>query len=143
MFSCEVYQIFKNWSLRTTAFEPCSFKIEVYERLLLKPVLSTEVSFLISYTSGLNWYIHFSFCIITYSFELLLTITDTAIIRSSRLVVFCKKVVLTNFAKFTEKCVQNTKSLVFNEVEKKDSGTCFLVNSAKSIITPFLKDLRS
>ena len=39
MFSCGVYEIFKYWSLRTTA-----------------SVLSPEVSVFVSYTSGLNCY---------------------------------------------------------------------------------------
>ena len=38
---------------------------------------------------------------------------DTAIIKSSRLVVFCKTVALTNFTKFTRKNLR--QSLVFNE----------------------------
>ena len=56
MFSSEIYGIFNN-----TWFEVC-------ERLLLKPVLSPGLPFLITYTSGSNWYICFSFCIIIYSF---------------------------------------------------------------------------
>ena len=34
-------------------------KTEVYKRLLLKPVVSPGVSFLISYTCGSNWYMVF------------------------------------------------------------------------------------
>ena len=56
--------------------------------------------FLITYMSGSNWYICFSFCIIIYSFVYQCSFV---IIRSSRPVVFCKKGVLTNFAKFTRK----------------------------------------
>ena len=46
---------------------------------------------------------------------------DTAIIRSSRLVVFCKKGVLTNFPKFTRKHLR--QSLVFNEAAHLQSLT--------------------
>ena len=46
---------------------------------------------------------------------------DTAIIRSSRLVVFCKKGVLTNFAKFTRKHLH--QGLVFNETADIQSLT--------------------
>ena len=51
MFSQRIYEIFKN-----TEFEVC-------ERLLLKPVLSRGLPFLITYTSRSNLYICFSFCI--------------------------------------------------------------------------------
>ena len=54
---------------------------------------------------------------------------DTAIIRSSRLVVFCKTGVLTNFAKLTRKILR--QGLVFKEAadlqsltyQKSDSDT--------------------
>ena len=53
----------------------------------------------------------------------------TAIIRSSHPVLFCKKGVLTIFAKFTRKC------------QKWDSDTnvCFFFNFAKFLLTSFLK----
>ena len=54
---------------------------------------------------------------------------DTAIIRSSRLVVFCKKGVFTNFAKFTRKHVH--QGLVFNEAADTQSLTL----SEKEILT--------
>ena len=56
MFSCKIYDIFKN-----PYFQFC-------KRLLLKRVLLPGLPFLITYTSGSNWYICFSFCIIIYSF---------------------------------------------------------------------------
>ena len=56
MFSCRIFEIFKN-----TLFDVC-------ERLLLKPVLLPGLTFLITYTTGSNWYLCFSFCIIIYSF---------------------------------------------------------------------------
>ena len=49
MFSCGIYKIFKN-----TQFE-------VWLRLLLKPVLSPVLRFLINHTSGSTYYICFSF----------------------------------------------------------------------------------
>ena len=55
--------------------------------------------------------------------------TDTTRIRSSRPVLFCKKVVLTNFAKFTRKHQKEIRRHI-----------CFLVNSAKILITSFLKN---
>ena len=70
-------------------------KTEVYERLLLKRIASSGVSFLISYTCGSNWFIVFV-SIIIYSFACQFSLhywfyCDTAIITSSRLVVFSKK----------------------------------------------------
>ena len=59
------------------------------------------------------------FCIIIYNSPFI-TI-DTAIIRSSRLVVFCKKSVLMNFAKFTWKHLRF--SLVLNEAADPQSLT--------------------
>ena len=57
--------------------------------------------------------------------------TDTAIIRSSGPVQFCKKDVLANFEKNS---LENTI--------KKDSGTeVFFVNFAKFLIISFLKNL--
>ena len=97
MLSCGIYEIFKNdW------FEVC-------ERLLLKPVLSSGLPFSITYTS--NWYLCFSFCIIIYSFVCRSSLQYyyvtvqycTALIRSSRPVVFSKKGVLTNFTKIHKK----------------------------------------
>ena len=61
--------------------------------------------------------------------------------------MFCKKGVLTNFAKFTRKRLRSR--LAFNEVEDLQSLTlskkrfrhrCFLVNSAKFLITLSLKN---
>ena len=78
----------------------------ICERLLLKRLLlSSRLPFLISYTSGSNWYLCFSFYIIICSFfaSSPFTTTDSAIIKSSRPVVFWRKGVLTNFAKFTRK----------------------------------------
>ena len=72
---------------------------------------------------------------------------DTAIIRSRRLEVFCKKGVLTNFAKFTRKNLRQSlvlrsyRSTELNFIEKRDSGTCLLVNSTKFLVRPFLKNL--
>ena len=60
-------------------------------------------------------YICLSFCIVIHSFgcQFSFTTIDTAIIRSSRPVVFCNKEVFTNFAKFTRKHLRSR--LVFNE----------------------------
>ena len=66
--------------------------------------------------------------------------------RSSRPAVFCKKVVLGNFAKFTGKHL--CQSLFINKVaasglqlhQKRDSGRCFPMNSAKFLRTPFFTD---
>ena len=57
MFPCGICEIYKN-----TYFE------EHLRRLLLKPVLSPGLPFLITYTTGSNWYLCFSFYIIIYSF---------------------------------------------------------------------------
>ena len=71
---------------------------------------------------------------------------DTAKIRNSRPVVFCKKDVLTNFTKFTRKHLRKTEveglqglqSLTFSK--KRFRRRCFLVNSAKFLITLPLKN---
>ena len=90
IFSCGVFEIFKNWSVRTTASETCCLTWSV---LFNKFHLWLRL-------------VH-SFCIIIYSFTCEFPFTtstiDTAIIRSSRLVVFCKKGNLANFAKFLRK----------------------------------------
>ena len=77
VFSCGICEIFKNTyfneHLQTTVSESCSN----FTRTAL---------FLIIYTSGSNWYICFSSCIIIYSFVWqlsLFTTIDTAIIRTS------------------------------------------------------------
>ena len=97
-----------------------SLKSDAYERLLMEPALSAGVSVVISYTSGSNQYIlvHGSrfviFVTVSFAnFSFVTSTTDTAIIRSSRLVVFWQKGVLTNFAKFTRKHLR--KGLIFNE----------------------------
>ena len=71
-------------------------------------------------------HIRFSFCLIIYSFvcQYSLHYNLTAIIRSSRPLLLCKKDVLENFAKFT----------------RKHQKRYFLVNSAKILIIPFLKN---
>ena len=56
----------------------------------------------------------------------------TVHLRSSRPEVFCKKGVLSNFAKFTGKHL--CQSLYFNKVA---SLRCFPVNFAKFLRTPF------
>ena len=63
-------------------------KTEVYERLLLKPVVSPEVSFLISYICGSNWYMVFvSYFTILLSLLILLILLYTLFyIRTSK---FC------------------------------------------------------
>ena len=67
-----------------------SLKNEAYERLLLKPVVSKSV-LLDKLSSGSNWYMVFvSQFTVSFANSTLITI-DTAIIRSSLLVVFCKK----------------------------------------------------
>ena len=67
--------------------------------------------------------------------------------RSSRLEVFCKKVVLKNFAKFAGKHL--CRSLFFNKISGLRPATllktrvwhrCFLVNFAKFLRTPFLTE---
>ena len=75
-----------------------------------------------------------------------ITNIDTSIIRSSCLVVFCKKGVLTNFYKIHKKtpALESFKrsciSTEFSFIKKGDSGTCLLVNSAKFLVRPFLKN---
>ena len=118
---------------------------EVYKRLLLKPVVSTW-SVLFNKLHLCLKLVH-GFCIIIYSFACQFFLhyytIDTAIIRSSRLVVFCKIGVLTNFAKFTKNTCARASFLKkpqiyrVNLYQKRDSGTCFLVISAKFLITPF------
>ena len=66
--------------------------------------------------------------------------------RSSRSEGFCKKGVLRIFAKFTGKHLY--QSVFFNKIaglslqlyEKRDSDTCFPVNFAKFLRTPFLTE---
>ena len=72
---------------------------------------------------------------------------DTAIIRSSRLVVFCKKRRSCEFCKIYKKTPalesrfkRSCRSIAFRFIKKRDSGTCLLVNSAKFLIRPFLKN---
>ena len=129
-FSCRIWEIFKSIyfeeNLRTVTSETYSN-------------LTKTTPFLITYSSVSNWYS----CP-----NSLLTSIDTAIIRSSRPVVFCKKDFLTNFAKFTRKDLRYR--LIFNEVAGLHSFTlskkkrfwyrCFLVNSRKFLITFFLKN---
>ena len=73
-----------------------------------------------------------------------LWVVEFAISRSSRREVFCKKDVLRNFAKFTEKHL--CQSLFFNKVADLRPATlckerlwrrCFSVNFAKFLRTPF------
>ena len=75
----------------------------ICKRQLLKSVVLLGLPFLI--TSGSNWYLCFNFLSqFTVSFvDSSFTTIDNAIIRSSRLLVFCKESNLTNFAKFTRK----------------------------------------
>ena len=69
------------------------------------------------------------------------------LIRSSRPEAFCEKGVLRNFAKFTGKHL--CQSLLFNKVagprpatllKKRLWRSCFPVNFAKFLRTPFLKE---
>ena len=102
MFSCGVYEIFKN--LRTTTSETCCFTCSV---LLNKYTLS-QID---------TWFLYHNL-----QFRLPVTnTTDSAIIRSSRLVVFYKKGVLTNFAKFTRKIPR--QCLAFKEAADLQSLT--------------------
>ena len=114
--------------------------------MLLKLVLSLGLPFLITYTSGSNWYICFSFSIIIYSFVCQFSL---------RYYWYCyvrwcsaKKVFLHISQNFTRKHLRSR--LVFNEVADLQSLTlstgrfrhrCFPVNSAKFLIAPFLKNL--
>ena len=88
------------------------------------------------------------FCFVTFvgQFFLHYYTIDIAIIRSSRLVVFCKKGILTKFAKFTRKHLR--QGLVFNEAadlefnfneKKRFWHRCFIVNFARFLITTLLK----
>ena len=119
MFSCETYKLFKN-----TLFEVC-------ERLLLKPVLSLGLPFLVIYVLLANSPF---------------TTIDTATIRSYCPLVLCEKGVPTNFANFTRKHL--LLGIVFNKVANLQSLTlsktrfrcrCFLVNSGKFLIKLFLR----
>ena len=101
-------------------------KIEAYERLLMEPVLLAGVFVVISYASGSNQYILVpGFCFVIFvtvsfaNFSFVTSTIDTTIIRSSRLVVFCQKGVLTNFAKFTIK--HQRKSFIFKEAANLQS----------------------
>ena len=135
MFPCGIYEIFKNnW------FEVC-------ERLLLKPVLSPGLPFLVTYTSNSNWYLRFRFCIIIYSFVCQSSLQYyygtvqycTALIRSSRPVVFRKKGVLTNFTIFHKK-TPALKTFFFHDVADLQSLTLSKKRFRhRFLITPFLK----
>ena len=91
------------------------------------------VPFLINCTSGTNQYICFSFYIIIYRFLYQYNnpfgTIDTAIFRSSRPALFCKKGDVTSFAKFTK-----------NTSKKRFPHRSLLVNSAKFLMTSFLKN---
>ena len=56
VLSCVIYKFLRTLNLKN-----------ICERLLLKPVLSAGLPFLIIYTSGSNWYLSFSFYMISYS----------------------------------------------------------------------------
>ena len=140
MFSCGVYEILKNWCLRTSASETCCFTWSVLKWsqigtwLSLREKCPNTKFCLVRIFPYSDWILrdtlylsvfnpnvgkcgpektpyldtfHTVVCIIIYSFTCLspfiINTIDTAIIRSSRLVVFCKKVVLTNFANLTRK----------------------------------------
>ena len=108
--------------------------------LFCKPVLSPGPPFLITYSSTSNWKLCFSFCIIINSFPF--TPIDTAIIRSSRSVVFFKKDVLTNFEQFArEHLCQNLvfklQTTEFNFVKKEIPAQIFFCEfRAKFLINP-------
>ena len=56
------------FSVEFTKFLSTPSLKNICKRMLLKPVLSPGLNFLIIYTSGSNWHICFSFYIIIYSF---------------------------------------------------------------------------
>ena len=94
MFSYGVYEIFKKWSLRTTPSVLQKKTCFVWSFLLNKLHLwlkSVHGLWIIIYSFACQFSLHY------------FTTIDTAIIGSTCLVVFCKKGVLTNFAKFTRK----------------------------------------
>ena len=107
----------------------------ICKRLVLKPVLSPALPFLITYSAGSNWHISFSFCMFANS---RFTTVDTAIIRSSHPMIFWKRAVLTNFAKFTRKQVAHPHNLTLRK--KRFQYSCFLVVFSKFLITYILKN---
>ena len=92
--------VFLIWSLRTTVSETCSF--------------TYGLPFLITCTSGSNWYISLGFCIIIYGFVYQFSLHYYWYFynKGSRPVVFCKKVFPTNFADFTRKTCSKDSFLI-------------------------------
>ena len=118
---------------------------EVYKPLLLKPVVSTW-SVLFNKLHLCLKLVHgfcIKFTVLLASSSFITNTIDTATIRSNRLVVFCKKGVLTNFSKFTKNTCARALFLKKRQIyrvnlyQKRDSDTCFLVISAKFLITSF------
>ena len=110
MFSCGVYETFK---IRTTGSETCCFTWSV---------LLNNSHFWLKLVHG--------FCIIIYSFACQFSLHITAIIRSSRLVVFCKKVFLQTLQNSQENTCARVLFLmklrihrVCNFIKKRDFGT--------------------
>ena len=127
MFSCGVYETFK---IRTTVSETCCFTWSV---------LLNKSHFWLKLVHG--------FCIIIYSFACQFSLHITAIIRSSRLVVFCKK----GFLQTLENSQENTCARVLflmklrihrvcNFIKKRFRHKWFSVNSAKFLMASFLKN---
>ena len=104
---------------------------------------------MITYPSGSNWYLCFSFCIIIYSFvcQFFLHYYRYWYNQKQSSVVFYKKSVLTMFSKFAMKHM--CYSLIFNEFaelqiltlsKKRFQDKYFLVNFAKLLKASFSKN---
>ena len=141
VLSCGTCEIFKNTyseeHLRTTASETCS------------NLTHQDCPFLITYTSGSNWYICFTFCFIIYSFVCQFSLHYYWYRYNQKQSPggVPQKGVLISFTKFTRKHLR--KRLVFNEVSDLQSLTlskkrfrprCYLVNYASFLIKFFCKE---
>ena len=101
--------------------------------------LSLGLPSLATCTSAPNCYVlilvlYFTFLFANFTF----TATDTAIIRSSRLVLFCKKILITNFAKLILNEAVDLQHLTLSK--KRLPHRYFLVNFGKYLRTPFLQN---
>ena len=124
---------------------------KICERLLLKPFkLLQDSSFLITYTSGSNCYICFRFCTIIYSFicQFSLRYYCYSYHKKQSSVDVLQKICSYKFRKIHEKntCAKDSFLIklqiyrVLTLSKKRFRRRCFLVNSAKFLITLFLKN---
>ena len=125
MFSCRVYEIFKN--LRTTASKTCCFAWSV----LLNKYTMAQID---------TWFLYHN---LQFRLPILPSLLILLILLQSEAVVWwcsTKKVFVRILQNSQEKsCTRVYFLKKLQTYKKRDSGTCF-VNSTKFLITPFLKN---